>query len=103
MRQTDTRGKPQAQPDFLTGVNLNQCVPADHPLRAIKRRRDAVLQKLSRLFDELYTEEGCPSVESPPPGGENKMHGQKTDGARRARRLAGDSAGMVFLLWDAEN
>ena len=22
------RGKPQAQPDFLTGINLNQCVPA---------------------------------------------------------------------------
>jgi transposase len=56
------RGKPQAQPDFLTVVNLNQCVPADHPLRAIKRRVDAVLQKLSPLFDELYAEEGCPSV-----------------------------------------
>lgn len=61
-RQSDMRGKPQAQADFLTVVNLNQCVPADHPLRAIKRRMDAVLQKLSPLFDELYAEEGCPSV-----------------------------------------
>ena len=56
------RGKPQAQPDFLTVVNLNACVSAEHPLRAIKRRVDAVLQKLSPLFDELYAEEGCPSV-----------------------------------------
>jgi len=41
------RGKPQAQPDFLTVINLSTCVPANHPLRAIKRRVDAVLQKLS--------------------------------------------------------
>ena len=37
-------GKPKAQPDFLTVVNLNACVPADHPLRAIKARVDAVLK-----------------------------------------------------------
>ena len=41
------RGKPQAQPDFLTVINLNACVPGDHPLRAIKRHVDAVLKKLS--------------------------------------------------------
>lgn len=61
-RQSDMRGKPQAQPDFLTVVNLNQCVPADHPLRAIKQRLDAVLQKLSPLFEALYSETGTPSV-----------------------------------------
>jgi transposase len=56
------RGKPQAQPEFLTVVNLNACVPANHPLRAIKRRVDAVLQKLSPLFDQLYAGEGRPSI-----------------------------------------
>lgn len=56
------RGKSQAQPDFLTVVKLNACVPVDHPLRAIKRRVDAVLQKLSPLFDQLYAEEGRPSI-----------------------------------------
>ena len=56
------RGKPQAQPDFLTVINLNAAVPLDHPLRAIKRRLDAVLQKLSPLFDELYEELGRPSI-----------------------------------------
>ena len=56
------RGKPQAQPDFLTVINLNSCVPADHPLRAIKRRVDAVLQKLSPLFDQLYAEVGRSSI-----------------------------------------
>lgn len=56
------RGKPQAQPDFLTVINLNASVPADHPLRPIKRHVDAVLQKLSPLFDELYEEDGRPSI-----------------------------------------
>ena len=56
------RGKAQAQSDFLTVVNLNDVVPADHPLRAIKRRVDDVLQKLSPLFDELYQDKGRPSI-----------------------------------------
>src|SRR5436853_5866582 len=56
------RGKPEAQPEFLTVVNLNAMVPVDHPLRGIKRRVDAVLQKLSPLFDELYEEKGRPSI-----------------------------------------
>lgn len=60
--QSNMRGKAQAQPDFLTVVNLNACVPTDHPLREIKRRVDAVLEKLSPLFDALYSQNGCPSV-----------------------------------------
>jgi transposase len=56
------RGTPQAQPEFLTVIHLNATVPANHPLRAIKRRVDAVLQKLSPLFDELYADEGRPSI-----------------------------------------
>ena len=56
------RGKAQAQPDFLTVINLHACVPAEHPLRAIKQRVDAVLKKLSPLFDELYAEDGRVSI-----------------------------------------
>ena len=56
------RGKPQAQPEFLSVVNLNACVPPEHPLRAIKLRLDDVLKRLSPLFDELYAELGRPSI-----------------------------------------
>jgi transposase len=56
------RGTSQPQPDFLTVINLNALVRADHPLRAIKRRVDAVLKRLSPLFDELYAKEGRPSI-----------------------------------------
>src|ERR1700742_1115787 len=56
------RGKAKAQPEFLTTINLNQRVPSDHPLRGIKQRVDKVLAKLSPEFDELYSEEGRPSI-----------------------------------------
>ena len=56
------RGTIQAQPDFLTVINLNACVPADHPLRAIKTHVDAVLKNLSPLFADLYAAEGAPSI-----------------------------------------
>ena len=56
------RGKAQSQPEFLTIVNLNQRVPADHPLRGIKARADLVLKKLSPLFDDLYAKDGRPSI-----------------------------------------
>jgi transposase len=56
------RGKAKAQPEFLTTINLNQRVPAHHPLRAIKQQVDQVLAKLSPLFDQLYAREGRPSI-----------------------------------------
>src|SRR5271169_1067733 len=62
MRQRTMRGKPQSQPDFLTVISLNASVPSDHPLRAIKRRVDAVLLKLSPLFNALYAGEGRASI-----------------------------------------
>ena len=37
--QRRMRGKPQAQPEFLTTINLNQRVPADHPLRGDQAAR----------------------------------------------------------------
>jgi transposase len=60
--QRTMRGKPQAQPEFLTTINLNQRVPAEHPLRGIKIRVDKVLRQLSPLFDALYADEGRPSI-----------------------------------------
>ena len=56
------RGTAQPQPEFLTVLNLNQRIPADHPLRGIKQRVEQVLAKLSALFDQLYAHEGRPSI-----------------------------------------
>ena len=43
-------------------LNLNAAVPANHPLRAIKPQIDALLRKLSAMFDKLYEELGRPSI-----------------------------------------
>ena len=55
------RGTPQAQPEFLTVLNLNAAVPAHHPLRVTQRQIDGVLRKLSPLLHEVYEERGRPS------------------------------------------
>jgi transposase len=43
-------------------VSAEQRVPADHPLRPIKKMVDAALRDLSPLFDEMYSERGRPSI-----------------------------------------
>jgi hypothetical protein len=55
------RGKPQAQLDFLTVLNLNATVPTHHPLRAIKRQVDAVFQKLSPSSRSFMSPAGVPA------------------------------------------
>lgn len=43
-------------------VRLEQRVPADHPLRAIRDLVDAALKDLSRDFGRLYTRHDRPSI-----------------------------------------
>jgi transposase len=43
-------------------VSLEQRVPADHPLRAVRKLTDAVLLTLSPELDALYATSGRPSV-----------------------------------------
>ncbi len=43
-------------------VSLEQRVPQDHPLRAVRKLTDAVLRTLSLEFDALYADSGRPSI-----------------------------------------
>ena len=43
-------------------MTLEQRVPQDHPLRAIRKLTDTVLQSLSAGFDALYSISGRPSI-----------------------------------------
>jgi transposase len=43
-------------------VSLEQRVPADHPLREIRKLTDEVLRSLSGEFDLLYADSGRPSI-----------------------------------------
>ena len=55
------RGKPKAQPDFLTDVKLYDCVPVHHPLRAIKRHLDSVLKNFRPSSTSFTRNSDCPA------------------------------------------
>ncbi|MET4121179.1 transposase [Bradyrhizobium sp. JR1.5] len=56
------RGADQRSEGIFSYVRLEQRVPADHPLRAIRDLADAALKDLSRDFARLYARHGRPSV-----------------------------------------
>lgn len=56
------RGVREPQVSMLAFVDLEERVPAQHPLRAIKQLADAALAELSPLFDQMYAQAGRPSI-----------------------------------------
>lgn len=52
----------QLQPGMFSYVALEDRIPKDHPLRAIRALADQVLRGMSRQFDGLYSEVGRPSI-----------------------------------------
>ena len=51
------RGRPNRQPNLFVQINLEELVPADHPLRPIKRMADEALAAMNRTFAAAY----CPA------------------------------------------
>ena len=56
------RGEECSQDGLFSYVSLEQRVPQDHPLRAIRRLTDRVLASLDADFDPLYAATGRPSI-----------------------------------------
>ena len=56
------RGRTSRQQPMFLMINLEAKVPADHPLRAIKRRCDRILADMRKDFDEAYSRTGRRSV-----------------------------------------
>src|ERR1700693_6071624 len=56
------RGNEQQQDAVFSYVSLEQRVPSDHPLRAIREMVDQALRELSPHFDGLYASTGRPSI-----------------------------------------
>ncbi len=56
------RGRCDPQLSMLAFVDLDARIPADHPLRIIKRLADSALAELSPGFDRLYAAGGRPSI-----------------------------------------
>ncbi len=56
------RGNENKQASVFSYVSLEERVPSDHPLRAIRTLVDGILAGMSKQFDTLYAERGRPSI-----------------------------------------
>ena len=56
------RGEQDSQIELLTTTSPGKRVPATHPIREIKRLADEALRRLDRMFDEMYSSIGRPSI-----------------------------------------
>jgi len=56
------RGEDLQQHELFSYGSLEERVPADHPLRPIRRMADQALKEMSGRFDEIYGEEGRRSI-----------------------------------------
>lgn len=56
------RGDERIQDGMFSYVSLEQRVPADHPLRGVRKVTDAVLCSLNAELDKLYADSGRPSI-----------------------------------------
>jgi len=56
------RGTDVQQSGLFSYVSLESRVPAEHPLRGIKKLLDEALSGMSRDFERVYAQEGRPSI-----------------------------------------
>jgi transposase len=56
------RGNEKQQSPMFSYIAMEKRVPAEHPLRAIRRNVDEILRAMSKRFDQLYEKNGRPSI-----------------------------------------
>ena len=56
------RGINDPQGFMFSYLSPDQRVPKDHPIRAIKEQADAVLKRMTKIFDRMYSKVGRPSI-----------------------------------------
>lgn len=56
------RGTKQSQVSVACLINVETMIPADHPIRAIKRLLEEVLIRMDAHFEAMYAADGRPSI-----------------------------------------
>jgi transposase len=56
------RGDQEQQAGMYSYISPEQRVPADHPLRPLRKMTDEIFKQLSPRFDKLYSRVGRPSI-----------------------------------------
>jgi transposase len=58
----DMRGAEQKQSKLFHHFSVEECIPADHPIRAIRSVCDEALSRLDAVFEAMYSDCGRPSI-----------------------------------------
>ena len=61
-RHLEMRGEDLQQTELFSYGTLEARVPADHPLRPVRKMVDEALEAMSERFDRIYGDEGRPSI-----------------------------------------
>src|SRR5438046_784711 len=56
------RGQSEPQAPSLVTVNLEEAIPSDHPIRAIKRLAESALSRMDETFEGAYAQGGRRSI-----------------------------------------
>ena len=56
------RGNDQENGGLFSYVSMEDRIPKDHPLRAIRKLVDAALGEMEGVFSKMYSHEGRPSI-----------------------------------------
>ena len=56
------RGDDDLQEGMFSYISPEKRVPADHPLRAVRKMVDEILKEMSPKFAKLYSDVGRPSI-----------------------------------------
>src|SRR5215207_4365860 len=56
------RGDHEQQAGMYSYISPEQRVPADHPLRPLRKMTDEIFKQLSPRFDQFYSRAGRPSI-----------------------------------------
>src|SRR5947208_2391278 len=56
------RGLQDKQTSLLAIISIEERIPSDHPLRRIKTMADRELERLSAVFNRMYSQVGRPSI-----------------------------------------
>jgi transposase len=91
------RSSEQKQKELFCTISIETLVPAGHPLRAIRKRADAALERMEVDWDELYSDRGRPSI--PPQQLLRAMLLQVLYGYRSERRLMEEMHYNFALRW----
>lgn len=56
------RGRKEQQDQLFSYIGLETYVPADHPLRRVRKLVDAMLSEMDQQLERMYSDEGRPSI-----------------------------------------